>query len=128
MTTNADLIAEARQAHASHDGKCLRPSDCPYALFPQLADALKRIQISYAACAHALRDMGEERKVVEARLAKVRELAIRHDVSVGRCGRGEPQAGCRRCRLCLGTWTHDGPEIHDADVDCPARPMEPGTS
>ena len=95
-------------------------------LLTQLADALERIQISYAACAHALRDMGEERKVIEARLeaAEARLAKV-----LGLLGEARPHIGDEYSR----SWPDD-PEFDamlariDGELaysDGPARPMEP---
>ena len=88
-------------------------------LLPQLADAL----VAAGTNCRALQDLYEEKRVAlvaaEARLAKVREMAIiEEEFPSGYIG--------KRCLLCKGAWRYSAIEAH-SDPVCPARPMEPTT-
>jgi len=130
MTTTAALLTEARKLSPSScacaaSGPCWWHSERTVEmrrLLPQLADALED-QIDRTRVAQSELQAGLA--AAEARLAKVRERAMYHNVSNGSESCSEWQAVCRGCNLCRSTWTHDGPERHAPD--CPARPMEPGT-
>ena len=94
-------------------------------LLPQLADALE--------AALAARNDGwcdfngkvvsvERLAAAEARLAKVRERAIKRDDP----NNPKVLGTAVWCMLCNGAWRQIDPERHRL-ADCPARPMEPGT-
>ena len=122
MTTNAELIAEARRAYeygVIDDFGGGASKDDVIAFVPQLADAL----VAAGTNCRALQDLYEEKRVAlvaaEARLAKVREMAIiEEEFPSGYIG--------KRCLLCKGAWRYSAIEAH-SDPVCPARPMEPGT-
>ena len=146
MTTTASLIEEARKLDAAatpppwriSEGRVVQTSHItrdvwtiPHVdedmtfilrartLLPQLADAL----VAAGTNCRALQDLYEEKRVAlvaaEARLAKVREMAIiEEEFPSGYIG--------KRCLLCKGAWRYSAIEAH-SDPVCPARPMEPTT-
>ena len=94
-------------------------------LLPQLADALAA---ALAACNDGWCDFNgkvvsvERLAAAEARLAKVRERAIKRDDP----NNPKVLGTAVWCMLCNGAWRQIDPERHRL-ADCPARPMEPGT-
>ena len=115
-TATADLLAEARALIAvapwTSGAEVARTART---LLPQLADALEAADAESASYRAWAGKLLASLTTAEARLAKVRERAIKPDIDGG-------SFYC--CLLCNGGyWQQDKPERHNAP-DCPARPME----